>query len=125
MTWMKANRIPSKHTEEFFDNGEDHFGEAIHWYNWGGVDLLFEDGSVATYAIGDISPVPRPHFADNILAYEFDEYGKPHQVFPLGHAHRANSSDRQVCCKVCHACLQPLREVLDGELWCDTCETYR
>jgi hypothetical protein len=44
---------------------------------------------------------------------------------PLGHWRRLNKAGRQTCCKTCHTCQQPLREVLDGELWCDNCETYR
>lgn len=28
-------------------------------------------------------------------------------------------------CGNCHTCGQPLRIVLDGEEWCDTCGTYR
>jgi hypothetical protein len=47
------------------------------------------------------------------------------KAFPLGHARRLNASGRQTCCKKCHTCLNDLREVLDGELWCDTCQTYR
>jgi len=43
---------------------------------------------------------------------------------PLGHWRKLHTG-RQVCCRTCHTCLQPLREVLDGELWCDTCEAYR
>jgi len=46
------------------------------------------------------------------------------KAFPLGHARRTTSG-RQVCCKVCHTCLNPLREVLDGELWCGACRKYR
>ena len=63
------------------------------------------------------SVVPQAHHLR--MAREIHE-----RAFPLGHARRVVNG-RQVCCKVCHTCLQPLREVLDGELWCDTCETYR
>ncbi len=28
-------------------------------------------------------------------------------------------------CHRCHTCGSPLRNVLDGEEWCDTCHTYR
>jgi len=33
--------------------------------------------------------------------------------------------DRAVNCGHCHTCGGPLRKVLDGEEWCDNCETYR
>jgi len=33
--------------------------------------------------------------------------------------------DRQTNCGHCHVCGRPLREVLDGEEWCDYCGTYR
>ncbi len=28
-------------------------------------------------------------------------------------------------CKTCHTCGTALRIVLDGEEWCDTCQTYQ
>lgn len=46
------------------------------------------------------------------------------KAFPLGHARRTQAG-RQTCCKTCHTCLNELRKVLDGELWCDTCQIYR
>jgi hypothetical protein len=44
---------------------------------------------------------------------------------PLGHWRQLNKSGRQVCCRVCHTCLQSLKEVLGGELWCEHCQKYR
>jgi hypothetical protein len=41
------------------------------------------------------------------------------------HHRRTSRSGRQTCCKVCHSCGSQLREVLDGELWCDTCQMYQ
>jgi hypothetical protein len=41
------------------------------------------------------------------------------------HERHTNRADRQVCCKTCHECGSDLRNVLDGELWCDTCGAYR
>lgn len=33
--------------------------------------------------------------------------------------------NRQMCCEQCHDCGGPLVQVLDGELWCATCQVYR
>jgi hypothetical protein len=41
------------------------------------------------------------------------------------HARRVNVAHRQECCDTCHDCGQPMARVLDGELWCDTCQAYR
>ena len=41
------------------------------------------------------------------------------------HRKRVTKSGRQVCCQWCHECGAKLREVLDGELWCDTCQGYK
>ena len=32
---------------------------------------------------------------------------------------------RQTCCGTCHECGTPLRECMDGEMWCPACELYR
>ena len=43
----------------------------------------------------------------------------------LSHPQHTNRAGRQVCCHICHVCLLPLRECLDGEQWCAECQTYR
>ena len=50
---------------------------------------------------------------------------EPRDMNKLGHERRVNSSERQTCCRQCHTCGGQLREVLDGELWCDACKAYR
>lgn len=40
------------------------------------------------------------------------------------HKQTTNNSGRQNCCNFCHACHRETRQVLDGELWCGTCEKY-
>lgn len=41
------------------------------------------------------------------------------------HDRVVNSTGRQTCCEFCHKCGSKLRSVLDGELWCDTCQEYK
>lgn len=44
---------------------------------------------------------------------------------PFNHEQVVNRADRQTCCRFCHTCHSLLREVLDGELWCDKCQGYQ
>lgn len=41
------------------------------------------------------------------------------------HKRRVSRSGRQTCCEYCHTCGGKLRKVLDGELWCETCQSYK
>jgi len=40
------------------------------------------------------------------------------------HPVKLNRADRQICCNFCHICHYEVREVLDGEKWCDRCQRY-
>jgi hypothetical protein len=63
----------------------------------------------------DVRPDELPLYAGRV---------EPVTVARTGHERRANSAGRQTCCQVCHDCGTELRPVLDGELWCPTCECY-
>ena len=47
-----------------------------------------------------------------------------HDVKIPDHPRRVNCAGRQICCTICHQCGCQMRTVLDGEHWCDTCQTY-
>ena len=47
------------------------------------------------------------------------------RAIALDHDQQKNSTGRQTCCYYCHTCGAELRNVLDGELWCGTCQHYR
>jgi len=72
----KCNRIARKHMGEFFINDDNEVGEAVHWWGWGGVDLLFPNGNIVTYAMGDVSETDAPApTREAIAVWEFDEFG--------------------------------------------------
>ena len=82
-TFGKSNRICRKHSGEYFTNEDGEIGEAVHWWGWGGVDLLFSNGNIVTYAMGDILSAPAnmlvtasmKSVCDAITAWTFDEFG--------------------------------------------------
>jgi len=78
MNWVKQNRITRQHTGKFYQDKDGCIGEAVHFWGWGGVDLLFENHTTAVFAIGDVVAVEPPQNAADFAAITFDEYGAPH-----------------------------------------------
>jgi len=74
--WGKINIIDREHTGEYFQTEQGELGEAVYQHGWGGVDLLFETGDVATCALGDLVRVGMPTNAARFERFEFNEAGQ-------------------------------------------------
>lgn len=74
--WGQMNIITRKHTGEYFQTESGETGEAVRWCSWGGVDLLFETGSIATCAMGDLVRAERPDNAAQFEQFVFDKTGQ-------------------------------------------------
>jgi len=74
--WGKVVKIARKHTGKYFRTETGELGEAVHWHNWGGVDLLFQDGTIATCSAGDLTLVEVPDDTAQFSRFEFDETGR-------------------------------------------------
>jgi len=56
--WGKMRKIERKSTGIFCKSlvglTQGQIGEIVYYHSWGGIDLEFEDGSIATFANDDV-----------------------------------------------------------------------
>jgi hypothetical protein len=96
-----------------FQQAADHMEPTVRLL--GTAALVEQEQPGAPTALDQVRPDELPLYAGRV---------EPVTVARTGHERRANSAGRQTCCQVCHDCGTELRPVLDGELWCPTCECY-
>jgi len=61
--WIKSIKLDRKPTGIFckalVGDAKGKIGEVVYYHRWGGLDLQFEDGSIATFANDDVQKLEK------------------------------------------------------------------